>query len=655
MRIEKIILKNYRQYRDVELSFRKISDNDLHIVFGKNSAGKTNILNAINWCLYNEEPHLSKSSELLPLLNLKTLENTKEGEKRQAVVELWIQMDSNRRIIFTRKGDYFIHEKILPSKLSSPALEVKIVDESGNTKILAGEEAQNMVERFVPLGIRDFFFFDGERLDNYFRETTGIKVQKAIFRISQMDLLTNVEDHLTKVLKEIQKNAGILNPDVNLLQQTLDIIRSDLTEYEQRMEECKRQIDNAKREIEDRKEKLRGIPDVEKLQRERERIKEKIKEVKKLRDSKFNEKESLLFDLGIILMLYPVIIKSFELIEEKRRKKEIPPTIDKDLIKHILEGGKRCICGRTLDEEAEKSLQHLLKKITLSSQIATELSIMSLPINRAMEKAKNFKTNLKKSQEELQQYDNRMKELNEDLSGIDNQIAGYNDAMAKIKSWYSELKKYELIYEDNLRNLGVFKKEQEAKKKDLEVQEKNLLQELKKEDKYKDLREQITFAQKALQVLNDSREYLMDIIKLRTQAEVERIFLDLIWRKQTFEHVNIDEDYNIHLIHSMGYDSLGSVSAGERELLALAFTIALHKLSGFDFPILIDTPTPRLSSEHKEKFAEIFSKLSKDKQIVLLVLPSEYSDEMRAIFDRVASRYELSVSSDEKEVKVGEI
>ncbi len=87
MRIEKIKLKSYRQYRDVELSFKQTSGNDLHIIVGKNGMGKTNLLNAINWCLYKEEPHLSKDSEQLQLhrLNLKTIENAEEGEKRQGM------------------------------------------------------------------------------------------------------------------------------------------------------------------------------------------------------------------------------------------------------------------------------------------------------------------------------------------------------------------------------------------------------------------------------------------------------------------------------------------------------------------------------------------------------------------------------------------
>lgn len=62
MRIKKIILNNYRQFKNIEINFNKNSENDLYIIIGKNGTGKTNILNALNWCLYNDEPHLSMDS-----------------------------------------------------------------------------------------------------------------------------------------------------------------------------------------------------------------------------------------------------------------------------------------------------------------------------------------------------------------------------------------------------------------------------------------------------------------------------------------------------------------------------------------------------------------------------------------------------------------
>jgi DNA sulfur modification protein DndD len=123
----------------------------------------------------------------------------------------------------------------------------------------------------------------------------------------------------------------------------------------------------------------------------------------------------------------------------------------------------------------------------------------------------------------------------------------------------------------------------------------------------------------------------------------------LIWKKETFSKVEICEDYSIQLIHSLGYSCLGTVSAGERELLALAFTLALHDTSGFDAPILIDTPVARISDAHREKFGKLLSEIGMNKQIMLLFTPSEYSDEISVPLDKCASsRYQLVLSSDEK-------
>lgn len=652
MRIEKIKLKNYRQYRDVEISFKQTSENDLNIIVGKNGMGKTNLLNAISWCLYKKEPHLSKDSEKLPLLNIKTIEDAESRGKQQVAVELWIQVDNKQRLIFSRRENYYVHKDSLPSlSLSSSEFEVETTDNRGNTKIYEDKDAQDMVDRFVPEKISDFFFFDGERLDNYFRFATKETIKNAIFGISQIDLLNRVENHLNKVLKDFQKEAGRLNPEIDRITKELEDKEENLRETTQRIEEYKKQIEKAKEKIAECRENLRGIPDIKKLQEEREKLTKKVKDIEGAYEKKQKEKENLLFEYGKIVMLHPTIKRSLEIIEEKKRNKEIPPTIDKDLIKRILEEDKCCICGRTIDDEAEKNLKQLFNKITLSSEIAGELSAMSFHLNEAMEKVNHFKPTLKSIQNEIQQYEDRLKELNEQISEIDRQIGGYD--IKKISEWHNELKTQEETYNDNQQNLGIFKKEKENIENKIKSLEKKRDDELAKEEKLKEKKKRINFTQKALQVLKQSRKDVTDEVKQEIEKETKNLFFDLVWRRETYKDINIDEGYNIHLIHSMGYDSLGSVSAGERELLALAFTIALHNISGFDFSILIDTPVARLSPEHREKFAKIFSNLSKEKQIILLVLPSEYSEEIRRILDGKASnKYELKLSSDEKEVKI---
>jgi DNA sulfur modification protein DndD len=103
----------------------------------------------------------------------------------------------------------------------------------------------------------------------------------------------------------------------------------------------------------------------------------------------------------------------------------------------------------------------------------------------------------------------------------------------------------------------------------------------------------------------------------------------------------------------IGYECLGSISAAERELLALSFTLALHKVSGFDSPILIDTPVARVSDQNRENLGRVFSEVGRNRQIILLFTPAEFSEEISKILDRTAStRRILELSADERETKL---
>ena len=63
--------------------------------------------------------------------------------------------------------------------------------------------------------------------------------------------------------------------------------------------------------------------------------------------------------------------------------------------------------------------------------------------------------------------------------------------------------------------------------------------------------------------------------------------------------------------------------------LALAFTLALNSLSGFELPIVIDTPMGDLDEDIQMNIAGFLPSYSKEKQVVLLVKSKEYTKEFR--------------------------
>src|SRR5206468_2044148 len=59
-------------------------------------------------------------------------------------------------------------------------------------------DPQFVAQKLIPEEIENYFLFDGERLDNYFQETSGQQIHDAVFNISQLGLLERVIEHLQR-------------------------------------------------------------------------------------------------------------------------------------------------------------------------------------------------------------------------------------------------------------------------------------------------------------------------------------------------------------------------------------------------------------------------------------------------------------------------
>ena len=155
--------------------------------------------------------------------------------------------------------------------------------------------------------------------------------------------------------------------------------------------------------------------------------------------------------------------------------------------------------------------------------------------------------------------------------------------------------------------------------------------------------------QDALDVLKSTKIEIMDDTRSKIENFTKHTFFDLLWKKETYSDVKISDNYTLELIHSKtNKNSLGSASAAERELLALAFTLGVHSVSGFDSPLLIDTPLARVSDNNRVNFADTLLKISESKQIILLLTPAEFSDDIKELFDKEnLAKFNINLSGDE--------
>jgi len=147
-------------------------------------------------------------------------------------------------------------------------------------------------------------------------------------------------------------------------------------------------------------------------------------------------------------------------------------------------------------------------------------------------------------------------------------------------------------------------------------------------------------------------QHTLDQLRRRTlvshlatlEAHIADAFQRLLRKKSLIDSVSINPDTFVVTLHSKNGVSLTPqlLSAGERQILAIALLWGLGRASGRRIPIVIDTPLGRLDSVHRKHLVkEYFPEASH--QVILLSTDEEIDEELSAdLDDSIAYRYLLN-------------
>lgn len=653
IRIERIALKNYRQYQDQVIEFPKHTDkDDLHLVIGENGSGKTNILNAINWCLYGDEPHLSGKYDQLPMLNKNVRDQLSPSQTESVVVEIKARADNGQPITFTRNLSFTRPSNGGQIRSFKEQFFVVTKDSNNNDNIHEDpDETKNFVRRFVPQDLRDYYFFDGERLDNYFKDFNGTRIQKEIMDISKIGVLKRVDSHLDTVSREYMREVTRNSPDLEIVRGRVTELERNKGESEARKNEVDNQIGSTRARIKQISDSLTDIPDVEGLEKDRARLKEQAKKKEERINSKKAEKNSLLYEFCIPLLIFDPLVKSKEFIKERRDNEELPPTNDLDIINTCLAENKCKICGRDLDSAAKKYLDEIKERFAFSTKIGAELISMETPIAQRIRKAQQYRDRLERINEEIKDEEEELAQQNEQIVELDNKYQSFGKD--EIRNLQSERNKLDgqlekLIRESENLNTGI-----QRVTKDLENAKRDFNSQITKQKREDENLRKANYCNSAREIITGTIDDLLEEIRKRIENETTKNFFEMLWKESSYKKAIVKSDYSVILYDEANYAATGSASAAEMELLVMAFTLALHHVSGFDAPIIVDTPVGRVSGKNRENFGEIAVRVSEKKQTILLLSGDEFSPNLQRIIAPAASNiYRLKMMPDERSTEV---
>lgn len=642
MIIEHIKLINYRQYKELTIPLGVAGGNrNISIIEGDTGAGKSTLFNAITWCLYGKETLMVEKSKGLPLINTETLFHMKDGENSSVEVEIQlVSNDDSRRYKIKRTAwlqknsdgsAEIINDKYLSNQSDGSKLELFVHHKKAG-KDVRGEfrEPERRINQLLPEKINEYFFFDGERLDGYFKDTSGEKIREAVFKISQLELIDRMIHRIDTAKGTFTKTSKDLTPKVKVLREQKEEF---LKTQEELVKDRDKHIEARKIALANRNEinkylRESGVENVSKRAEERDKLNADMSELEEEFTSIDEEHIRFLMETAPMIFMYNASAFSSELIGKRKESGELPPRYRKSFLEGLLKE-KECICGTkfTKDDKLWKRLESVMESCDDTDEICAEiielggnLQELKSSIHKFKKQNPSYVDRLNKKETQITEKNKRLKEIQEEIKGCDiEKIRAFEE---KLEAFDSELCRVD-------EKIGELKTQIKGAGDRISRIESDITEEVKKESKLSEIKKIYLFCEKALDIAQGVKEAIMEETRKEIEERTKEQFLDIIWKKENYKDVKISDNYTIMVYDQEGRPALATLSAGEREALALSLMAALNEVSGFDVPIVIDTPLGRIAQKQRMNIADCLPKLFNRTQVTLLVTDTEYTPEVR--------------------------
>ena len=628
-------IENFRQYQNTTIKFSQDPNRMFTIIRGANGAGKTNIMNAITWCLYGTEKHLNDDEKDLPIINTQTLKENQSRLINMRVALVLADGDGDkfkieRKLALYNIGaaDNMTHDKYegvtIPSgSVPTTNSSFQWYDSSGGgwktTKYF-----DKSVKELLPEDLATYFLFDGEKLEEFFDQEDNTK--KGIEDVSQIRVVEDTIKTLDKITRQKRKDVKDLEPQAQRYKDEMIAVEEELDEIKGRISKLTKTIANRVRRIDDIESTIKKTGgDAGELQAKASRANDLIEQYQgRYDDAKSNLNEYVLNRIPGILM-QDVISQTLEHMADKTKKGVLPPKIRDTFIQELLDR-KECICGNDIsDGEPRMRISDMLHDAQYSqiSDICYQLKYALSPLlvtDGITEDLKNLQSNILILKKNIEDHTNQLAEYEAKIGRTGGEST---KALVEEKDRLRE----ELATKN--RELGSLDSEEKRLERDRDEATHNYERELRKSKKHTWLTRQLAFCNSALEGLENVKNELLEDVREQVERHTKEYFFRFLWKKDTYDGVSIGNDYRITAHHVDGYDARTSLSKGEKLVLALSFMAALRKITGFGFPLIIDTPFGRVSGEPRHNIAKFLPNFLENTQVTLLVTDSEYQAEIK--------------------------
>lgn len=631
MIIKSMTIENYRPYKGpVSIDFASGKQN-ITIIQGRNDAGKTSFINAFTWCLYDKEPFRDEGIE--GRCNQLALDKVNVKDEVDIKVEIVMEDSSGRKVRIIRQQTYIKTSKIASRSKNNSTLTIYRDDGLNERKI---KNPEGYIKNNLPESLQEYFMFTGEKLTQFFNKNQDL-VKNGVYTLYQLDLLENINFQAKKWENYFNTKFKKINPKLSELKEERSKILEDEQNDKIQLRQNKERIKTLEVEIKTLYAKIGASgADANEIRRDIETLEDEKKSLKYELDDTKRELSSLISDDFSKILSYDLLknLEKWEDFEEEVSDDEKEISFVVSDLKKLLKN-KECVCGSVLEEHTSqyKHIEHLIEYLEETKKesgpkieeiISKLLDISSNILGRYPtdfnSKLSTKKQKIREITHDIESKDIKIDGLNTRLDNLDIEaIDEFNKQIEENQNLIKELTETNTILKENIATYPLM------------INELDILipQAIADEDIKDDLADKLDFCEEVKLISKEIYDELAVNIYQTLSKVVTEEYKTIHW-KPDYKRIIVDQDFKVLVEKSRGnIVSATDPSTGSRNVLALTFMAALNSLSGFVLPQVIDTPIASLDLEMRSEVAKALPRYMEGKQMILLVMNSEYTGEFK--------------------------
>lgn len=621
MKFRKLTIENYKSFQfATEILFPIGEDGrSIFLIGGMNGAGKTSIMEAVTYCLYG-----GKTDDIFRNIN------RREKAKGNANVafEIVIEMDDGSELIVKRSWTAGAVSEPKPRDLSE---RLVVVRDGKRVSVQNQEIWQDFIRAAIPPGITQFFFFDGEKIQEIAADDhSEVRLKSSLEAALGIQYINRLASDIVYIKQEERKGfVEISDEDLDFKQSELKREKSKQARKHQERDALRVDLDGFKDQLEEARKRFEAAFHVAPESREAMREQEKRRVVAA---NRLAQVESEIRGLCEKALPFSIAGKLFEgirrQIEAERESasgeaiKENAAALAKRIVR-VVEEPEPIYTERLSAErlaELERRIFRLLKEGDPNAEVTKVLDLSDRDAARVLNRMESLESSdvflLKPLLEEAQNLEALLKQL-EGAVGQGGALTGterdlFEELQSVMESCSTQIgrktEQLRLIEEDILAL--------DKRISEIEVEIEKLY------EKHNVSKEKADFIDECDAIASVLNQFVVRLRKNKVHLLQEKTFEMyrlLSSRSGLIKDITIDDrTYEIKITDRNGHEiRKSSMAAGEKEVFAISLLWGLAQTSELKLPIIIDTPLSRLDSTHRDNIVNNYFPNAGEQVIIL--------------------------------------